>query len=349
MTQSNELVAIEPSNVLTVFTTEKGLDPLLAKVKDEVDGFTPDVTTKKGRDAIASIAYKVAQTKTYLDKTGKALTDKLKAQPKAVDAERKRMRDLLDSWRDEVRKPLTDMEDAEKEVLSKFDFLCSIEDLNSEQILSRLHQVESVDIDFAVIKVKELERAKSGSVDFLTSKHQELKAKEDAQAEIERLQKEAAEREQKEREERIARESAEKAKLEAEQKAKADQERVEREKLQAIEAAERAERQRIESEQRAERNRIEAEQRAEREKQELIESQKRQAEHNEKMRLQAEQQARAEAEEVERKRLANKEHRREVNNEALAALIDGGIDEATAKEVITLAAQGLAGRLTINY
>ena len=349
MSQSNELVTIEPSNVLTVFTTEKGLDPLLAKVKDEIDGFKPDITTKKGRDAIASIAYKVSQTKSYLDKTGKTLTDKLKAQPKAVDAERKRMRDLLDSWRDEVRKPLTEMEDAEKDVLNKIEYLCLTDDLNSDQILSRLNEVSSIDIEFAVIKVKELEKAKQDAAELLTKKHQDLKAQEEVQAEIERLQKEAAEREQKEREERIARESAEKAKLEAEQKAKAEQERVERERLHAIEAAEKAERHRIESEQRAERMRIEAEQRAEREKQELIESQKRQAEHNEKMRLQAEQQAKAEAEEIERKRLANKEHRRSVNNEILNALKDGGISEDIAKEVITLAAQGLTGRLQINY
>lgn len=116
---NSELVKIEDSNVLTVFTSEKGLDPFLSKVKAEIDGFTPDVSSKKGRDEVASMAYKISQTKSYLDKTGKELVDKLKQQPKAVDGERKRMRELLDSWRDEVRNPLTELEDAEKEVLTK--------------------------------------------------------------------------------------------------------------------------------------------------------------------------------------------------------------------------------------
>ncbi|EES5368095.1 cell envelope biogenesis protein TolA, partial [Escherichia coli] len=35
--------------------------------------FVPDITTAKGRKEIAYLAYKVAQTKTYLDGLGKDL------------------------------------------------------------------------------------------------------------------------------------------------------------------------------------------------------------------------------------------------------------------------------------
>ena len=345
----NELVTIEKQNVLTVFTTENGLDPLLEKVRSEIDCFVPDVTTKKGRDEIASIAYKVAQTKSYLDKTGKELVDQLKQQPKMVDSERKRMRDTLDAWRDEVRAPLTALEDAEKEVLSKLDFMRNIETLTSEQIKERINQVGEFDISFAVIKPKDLEKQKTFTIDFLQAKFDEVSALEIKQAEIERLQKEAAEREQKEREERIAREAAERARVEAETKARLKAERIESEKRQAIEAAERAERERIESEQRAERLRIEAEQRAEREKKEAIERERRDAEHREQMRIQAEQQAKLQQEEVERKRKADYEHRRAVNNAILSALVQNGIKEDVAKQVISLAAQGLTANLVINY
>lgn len=346
---TTELVTIEKANVLTVFTTEKGLDPLLAKVRNEIDSFVPDVTTKKGRDEIASIAFKVAQTKTYLDKAGKELVDELKQQPKMVDAERKRMRDLLDAWKDEVRAPLTALEGAEKEALAKLEFMRGIDTLTSVQIQERINQVGEIDISFAVIKPKELEKQKAFTLEFLQAKFDEVNALEVKQAEIERLQKEAAEREQKEREERIAREAAERARIEAETKAKLEAERIENEKRQAIEAAERAERERIESEQRAERLRIEAEQRAEREKQEAIERERREAEHREQIRIQAEQIAKAQAEEAERKRKADHEHRRAVNNEILQALLANDIDEATAKEVIKLSAQGLTGRMIINY
>lgn len=346
---SNELVTIEKSNVLAVFTTEKGLDPLLAKVRNEIDSFVPDVTTKKGRDEIASIAYKVAQTKSYLDKTGKELVDQLKQQPKMVDSERKRMRDTLDAWRDEVRAPLTALEDAEKEVLTMLQLSCDVESLTSAQIKERIYKVEQTDISFAVVKPKDLEKQLKHTLDLLAVKFAEVESAEVKQAEIERLQKEAAEREQKEREERIAREAAERARIEAETKARLEAERIENEKLKAVEAAERAERERVESEQRAERLRIEAEQRAEREKLEAIERERRDAERREQMRIQAEQQARLQQEEAERKRKADYEHRRAVNNAILSALTQNGVQEDVAKQVISLAAQCLTANLVINY
>src|SRR3546814_10114176 len=83
-------------------------------VRAEIDGFSGDVQTKKGRDAIASIAYKVAKSKTYLDGVGKELTDSAKELPKKIDATRKLVRDTLDAWKDEVRTPLTEWEQAEE-------------------------------------------------------------------------------------------------------------------------------------------------------------------------------------------------------------------------------------------
>ena len=96
----------EKQQALEVFTVAKGLDPWLEKITVEAKSLVADLTTKKGRDAIASMAYKVRQSKTALDKIGKELVDQLKEQPKLVDAERKRMRDYLDLLAEEVRKPL---------------------------------------------------------------------------------------------------------------------------------------------------------------------------------------------------------------------------------------------------
>lgn len=76
-------------NALTVFSAAQGLDPYLAQIRAEIDGFTPDISTRKGRDAIASIAYKVARSKTALDNVGKELVAELKDIPKKIDAERK--------------------------------------------------------------------------------------------------------------------------------------------------------------------------------------------------------------------------------------------------------------------
>jgi hypothetical protein len=73
------------------------------------------VETAKSRKAIASMAYKVSQSKTILDNAGKDLVSEAKAKIKKIDMARKYSRDFLDSLRDEVRKPLTDWEEAEKE------------------------------------------------------------------------------------------------------------------------------------------------------------------------------------------------------------------------------------------
>ena len=100
----------EKQQALEVFTVAKGLDPWLEKITVEAKSLVADLSTKKGRDAIASMAYKVRQSKTALDKIGKELVDQLKEQPKLVDAERKRMRDYLDSLAEEVRKPLDEFE-----------------------------------------------------------------------------------------------------------------------------------------------------------------------------------------------------------------------------------------------
>lgn len=113
MSDTTDLVVISKESALQVFSTEKGLDPFMAKIRAEIDSFVPDVSTKKGRDAIASIAFKVAKSKTYLDGVGKDLVAELKELPKKIDASRKEMRDTLDAWKDEVRQPLTVWEQAE--------------------------------------------------------------------------------------------------------------------------------------------------------------------------------------------------------------------------------------------
>lgn len=94
MTQTNEIATIPTKeNALAVFSAAQGLDPFLSVIRAEIDGFIPDVSTRKGRDAIASIAHKVARSKTALDNVGKELVAELKDIPKKIDAERKRQAD----------------------------------------------------------------------------------------------------------------------------------------------------------------------------------------------------------------------------------------------------------------
>ena len=92
MSETTDLIVLPPNETaLQVYSAPQGLDPYLFKIKEELDAFVPDVSTKKGRDAIASIAYKVAKGKTALDNIGKELVADLKDGPKKIDADRPSM------------------------------------------------------------------------------------------------------------------------------------------------------------------------------------------------------------------------------------------------------------------
>lgn len=110
MSEIMDLVVIEKKNAMAVFTNNDQLDPLIEAIEKEARSLVPDVTTKKGRDAIASMAHKVARSKTYIDNAGKDLVAELKALPKKIDESRRIARERLDALKDEVRRPLTEWE-----------------------------------------------------------------------------------------------------------------------------------------------------------------------------------------------------------------------------------------------
>lgn len=116
MSEVTDLVVIEKANAMTVFQSADQIEEILQKVEREVMSFVPDITTAKGRKEIASLAYKVAQTKTYLDGLGKDLVAELKEIPKLIDANRKTVRDRLDELKAKARQPLTDYEEEQARI-----------------------------------------------------------------------------------------------------------------------------------------------------------------------------------------------------------------------------------------
>lgn len=153
----NDLIQIPESSALQVFVAPDGIDPYIAKVKSEALAHVPDLSTKTGRAAIASIAAKVASSKVYLENTGKALCDRERAKIdetlSAVMTTRKRIKDELDALRDEVRKPLTDWENAEAArkggIESRIEAMRRLPpvDSDSDAIRKHLNRLESTQID----------------------------------------------------------------------------------------------------------------------------------------------------------------------------------------------------------
>jgi colicin import membrane protein len=97
---------VDQTNALAVFTVKGALSPILDKIALEVRALAPDVSSATGRRDIASLAYKIAQSKTYLDGIGKDLVAEMKDLPRQIDASRKLAREYLDMLRDEIRAPL---------------------------------------------------------------------------------------------------------------------------------------------------------------------------------------------------------------------------------------------------
>lgn len=353
MNAASDLVVIPKENALAVYSADCGLDPYLQKIRKEIESFVPDVSTKKGRDAIASIAYKVARSKTALDGVGKELVSDLKEIPKKIDAERKRMRDLLDSWQTEVRKPLTDWEDAEKSRIARIqervfqlkDFSV-VSDLSAAGIQVQIDNLESVKVgpDFEEFEA-EAHRVKAESMESLKVAHSARCKYESEQAELDRLRAEAAARELKEREERIARDAAEKAKREAEEKANAEREAAIRREAEAKADAEKRELELKLAAERAEREKAEAQRRAEQAERDAADRAESAAQ-AERQR-QADEQAKIEAE--ARAREADKAHKKSVNNAALDDLVAGGLTKECAKQAITMIAQGKVSNVCIKY
>ncbi|GHC72871.1 hypothetical protein GCM10007320_09060 [Pseudorhodoferax aquiterrae] len=353
--ETTDLAVLPPlESVRQVFTTAKGLDPYLAHIRAELDKFEGDVSTKKGRDAIASMAYKVAKGKTALDNLGKDLVAEMKKEPALVDAERKRMRDLLDLWKDEIRQPLTDWEKAEEARQQRHrDRIAEIQNagrdldgFDSDMLAHRLAEVEEIVVDEKYEEfTAEVAMVKDRAITALRTALAARVKHENEQAELTRLRQEAAAREQKDREERIAREAAERAQREAAEKAQAERDAATRREAEAAAAAERRELELRLAHEKAEREKAETLQRLQEAKAET-ERRAQQAVEEERRRAAA---AKAEEEEAARRREADRTHKAQINRAALDAFVKGGLSEECARTAITLIAKRSIPAISITY
>jgi len=111
---ANDIITAAP-NPVAVLTDAEKFDAFFARMKAETEGLQADVSTKRGRDAIAAMAYKVSQTKQSIEKARLALTEEWRTQTSKVNAAGKQISQRLDDLRDQVRAPLNAWEAKDKE------------------------------------------------------------------------------------------------------------------------------------------------------------------------------------------------------------------------------------------
>ncbi|HHB7440862.1 TPA: hypothetical protein ACN7RA_002626 [Klebsiella pneumoniae] len=323
MSEIMDLVVIEKKNAMAVFTNNDQLDPLIEAIEKEARSLVPDVTTKKGRDAIASMAHKVARSKTYIDNAGKDLVAELKALPKQIDESRRVVRERLDALKDEVRRPLTEWE-AEQERIK------------AEEAMNALHAE-------ALAMNEEFDRQLAARIE---SDHEMALLMNDAFDREQAEKKAEAERQRIAHEEEIKRQAEEKAKREAAEQAQRE-----------IDAAAAREREAILAKERAEREQREAAERAEREKQAAVEAERRKAqEEADRIRREAEQREQARLAEEKRKadeqarREADVKHRKAVGTEIVKALLaNTSLTRDQAIEVLTAVKDDRIPHTSISY
>lgn len=356
MSEQKQLVTIDhiSDETAPAIYVQNGLKPFLQMVKDEVCGEVPDLSTRKGRDRIASLAALVGKRKAAVEKPGRDYLRRLKEMPKVVEAELREFVTDMDKLRDETRRPLNEWQAAEDARVARHEQgVAAIKAegaelglLVTDDLLARIGRVEAVSLgdsweEFA---------AEAGQVkdQVLAALRAALVARQkyDAdQAELARLQREAEERAEQDRI-RLAQEQA----VEAERQRVAQQQQAERD------AAARREQELIDqaaAQQRAieqaEANRIAAEQRAEQERQDAA---RRAEEAAEQARQEERRRADAAAAEILRQQEArerDKNHRASINRAALEAFIAEGMTEECAKQAIKLIALRKIPNIQISY
>ena len=284
-TESKDLVLIETIKPEDVFKAPadgemSAIEVLLTNLETGVRGMaaTLDIKTKKGRNEIKSLAYKVATSKTGLDELGKSYVADLKKAAAVVDAGRRAIRERLDALRDEVRKPVDDYEADVARCVAALDHLRALASFVGTatigQIDEMLNEIDPYRVGYGWGDYQEAadELIEEAHKHLTARRAIEVKAQADRE-ELEQLRREKAEREeaerkaaeeaetrrqeeiaarerealeerrrqaQQEREERIAREAAETARRDAEMRAAAEAAAAEEKAAAATRAAERA-------------------------------------------------------------------------------------------------------------
>ncbi|SVT96165.1 hypothetical protein [Klebsiella pneumoniae] len=315
------IIEIKPEQAPTLYRAG-GLDAYLEQIRQAVNE-VPDLTTKKGRDRVASLAAQVSRSKTAIEKPGREYLKRLKEAVRPAEAEIKRFVDACDELRDATRRPLTEWEAEQERIKAEEAMLAlHVEALAMNEDFDRqlAARIES-DHEMALLMNDAFDREQADKA--AEAERQRIAHEE----EIKRLAAAAAAREV---EQRAQREREEAAHREAVLKAQAEQ---------------------------AERDRIAAEQKAEADKQAAIEAERRKAqEEADRIRREAEQREQARLAEDKRKadeqarREADVKHRKAVGTEIVKALLaNTSLTRDQAIEVLTAVKDGRIPHTGISY
>lgn len=334
-----EMKKMEPEELVEFLTPQKifsfGGSAIIIRILREIalEDYKPDVHTEKGRDAISSRSYKVARSKTFLDKVRVKLKEEYMEKIKPIDSEGKKIRDAMEALQEEIKKPLTEWEDEQARIKAEKEAKI-LKDLEDARLAKEAEEKAKLEAEKAELARKQAE---------FDRKQAEFKAQQDAiNAENARKAKEEQDRIDAEKAKETARLKAEadaKAKAEfeenarkqAEAKAKADAEKAIKEANERAEKAKRdAEKAIADAKAKADK---EAQDKADKEAKEL------KAKVDEEARLKAEHE----------KRQADIAHRGNIMGQTKEDLMKLGLDEELAKKVVKAIVAGGVRNVKLTF
>ncbi|WP_208743896.1 hypothetical protein [Citrobacter portucalensis] len=315
------VIEIKPEQAPALYTSG-GLAGYLEQIR-EMAKEVPDVTTKKGRDRIGSLARMVGSSKTAIEKPGREYLKRLKEAVKPAEEELRIFTRECDAIRDAILKPREEWEAEQERIKAE-----EAAQIKAEEDRKKFES----DHEIALLMNDAFDR--------------ELAEK---KAEAERLRIA--------HEEELKRQAAEQAKREAEEKAAAELAAAKKREEDAIAARAQAELLAKQERERAEQEAKDAAAKAEAEKKAAIEAEQRKAQ-EEADRIKREAEAKEAARLAEEKRIADEKakreadvkHRKAVGTEIVNALTaNTSISRDQAIEVLKALMDGLVPRTQINY
>lgn len=328
-----QMVEADPA---IIYRDDEALPGLVAEIDKLIADAVGEVATKKGREAIASLAHSISRRKTPILDAGKKLTEEWRRKTGEVNTRKSTVERYLDDLRDKARAPLDAWEEAEKSRQSKIaQAMALLRDLARIQahfILvdfdTGIEVANAVEIDDSFgdergpaedAKVEALTALRAGRSKFIKAEadREELARLRAAEEERERAAREAEAQRQAEEAERTRTAAAEKRAAEdaaARVQAAADAALAEeRRKARAAEEA-------LEAEQKRQRDAKAAED------------------------LRAAEEAAALA-----RRQADVAHKGKIMGEAKVAIMTCGVDEGVAKQIVLAICAGSVPHTSISF
>ena len=250
--QQNPVVILDDYSVIVTdketlrdfFTDRKNLDEFFRKVEKMARGLVADPLTKEGASQIKTCARQIASVKKKVDDYGKDVVAELKALPKIIDENRRIFREKMEALQDEIRRPVTEIEQREEEINAIAQRHMRIgADAASGDIQKEIESVKAIELTEEKWH-ESLEKAKkavNGELNALNLMFESALKREEEQRELAELRKKQEEAERIIREQKIREEAERKAREQAEAKAAAEKARMQREKEEAERKAAEAE------------------------------------------------------------------------------------------------------------